>query len=286
MWLIFLGLYFVTATCFYLFRRTLAKSLQQHRLLIHSVSFSFFMLPVGVCLGLIFPHNFDIGIVNMLLLIFGSIIWPLDWLMAFRANQKVDVGVFTVISNLAPLFTLSIALTLLNEKISMIQAIAILLLLISGLVVSLPLIRKKHVHSKEIMIAVLSAAILGIGIVYERFMLNRVDFGTYLILGWGSQTVWALILAHKQLREIPALTTNKKLANQIVIFAGLMTLQSVSFISALKLSGRASIMGPASNFLTVVVVIAAYFILKEKDHLLAKVAASIIGVVGLILIAS
>jgi drug/metabolite transporter (DMT)-like permease len=50
------------------------------------------------------------------------------------------------------------------------------------------------------------------------------------------------------------------------------------------MSGSASIISAATDFLSVTVVIAAYIFLKERQHMVYKLIAVVIGITGLFLI--
>jgi len=133
---------------------------------------------------------------------------------------------------------------------------------------------------------VLYALIIGVAIAYERFMLSRVDFGAYLVYGWGAQIAWGVFLARKEIRSIPALFKKDSQTTRAILGMGLSgALRSVCFIGALAISHSASIISSASNFLSVAVILTAYIFLHERKHMLQKTVAVIIGIAGLLLIA-
>lgn len=285
MWRIILIFYFGFGASSYLLRRVLAQRLGDHNRIINAVFFVAFLLPLGLILSLFFPHNLGIGWTNIALLLGGSLIWPLFNISAFKANKHVDVGIYTIINNLSPLMTLFVALTFLNERLHVIQFIGIALLIFSGLIVVIPKLgRRSKADLQGILFCLFATILLGLAVAYERFMLNRVDFGAYLIYGWGAQIMWAVILAIKELKFLPKLFEDKT-SKQIIFWYGLTNaLKSAAFITALKLSNSASIISAATDFMAVVVVLSAYFALKEQEHLLLKLSAALLGAGGLILI--
>ncbi len=134
-------------------------------------------------------------------------------------------------------------------------------------------------------VCLLAALVLGIAVAYERFMLTRIDFGSYLVYGWGAQILWAVILTHKELRKLPSLFgKNLGARNLILAWGATSLLKSMSFILALKTS-TASVISVVTDFLSVVVVISAYFFLKERKHIVYKIVAAIVGIAGLLFIA-
>ncbi len=286
MWQVLIIFYFIFGVSSFLLRKLLAQKFGEHIREINSVYYLFFLLPTGIILSFIFPHNFNVGLTNLIFLFGGSIIWPISNLVSFHANKKVDVGIFAIITNLSPLFTLAIALPFLHEHLTILQYLGIGLLIFSGVIAAASQLHKHNrANLSGILICFLVAIIFGVAVTYERFMLNRIDFGTYLFFGWGAQVFWALTFAGKRLKKLPELFSRNLQTRQLLLFFGATSaLRSTSFILALKI-GSASIMNAASDFMSVAVFIGAYFFLKERDHMIYKWFAVILGVVGLLFIA-
>ncbi len=190
MWQLLILFYFIFGTVSYLLRRVLAQKLGEHNRLIVAVFFLFFLLPATLVLFWFFPHNLNVGWLNLFFLLGGSLIWPLSTIIAFEGNRQVDVGIFTIINNVSPIFTLMIALPFLHENLGAPQFLGIGLLIVSGVLAAASQFNKSSlVSANGMLICLLSAIVLGIATAYERFMLSRVDFGAYLIYGWGAQTM-------------------------------------------------------------------------------------------------
>ena len=287
MWQLLIIFYFIFGTASYLLRRVLAQKIGEHNRLINAIFYAFFLLPAAIILSQFFPHNLHVGALNIVLLLGGSLIWPLYFIIGFHANKKVDVGIFTIINNLSPLFTLAIALPFLHESLRTTQFIGAGLLIVSGIIAASSKLEKRNPSGMQgILVCLLAALFLGVGVAYERFLLNRVDFGAYLIYGWGAQVAWSLIFAHKELRKLPMLFSKAMGVRTLLLAWGAASvLRSVSFVSSLKTSGSASVVSAASDFLSVAVVITASFFLRERNHIISKVIAVVIGVAGLLLIA-
>lgn len=267
-------------------RRVFAQKFAHHTMLLNGSFYVFFLLPVAVIIGFATPHNFNIGTANLLLLLGGSLIWPLFTLASFRANKDIDAGIYAVIANVSPAFTLLIAVPFLNENLSGAQYLGTGLLIASGSLASWSQLRNHaKVNSSGILFCILSAFILGVAIVYERLMLNRVDFGTYILLGWGAQVGWAAVLAYNRWNRLPSMVQEIGLKH-FTVYGLLNVLKSVCFISALLISGSAALFSSAANFLAVVVIIAAYFVLHERRHIAEKIISAFVGITGLLLIAS
>lgn len=286
MWQFLILLYFVFGSASYLLRRVLAQELGEHIRAINAVFFLFFLLPAIPILVFFFPHNLHVGVLNLFLLIIGSAIWPICNLLALHSNKKVDVGIFTIISNLSPIFTILIAIPFLHESLNTVQIAGAGLLITSGIIATVSQMRGSNKISTDgILACLLSALVLGVAVAYERFMLSRVDFGTYLVFGWGAQIFWAVFMARKEIQKLPELFKKGLRIKKLILVWGAVTLfKSLSFILSLKISS-ASVISVATDFMSVVVVISAYFFLNERKHINYKIIATIVGVAGLLLIA-
>ncbi len=286
MWQILLILYFIFGTSSYLLRRVLAQKFHDKNRLINASFFIVFLLPAALILTPFFPHNLAIGWINIMFLAVGSVIWPLFNILAFKANKTVDVGVYTVINNLSPFFTILIALTLLNESLTNQQWGGILLLIFAGLLVALPQLKNNgKTDTYGILLCVLSTAVLGIAVAYEKFMLTRIDLGAYFIYGWGSQIAWMTFLARRELKDLPLLFKDSATKKLTFGYGLTNVLKSTSFILALKTSGSAAIVGAATNFMSVTVIAAAYVFLAERKNIIIKLLSAAVGILGLFLVA-
>lgn len=287
MWETALVFYFVFGAANYLLRRVLAQKLPEHNRLINAVFFLFFLLPTGLVLAAFFPHDLHVSAYALALLLGGSLIWPLYYIAAFSANKYVDTGTFAVINNISPLFTLMVALPFLGESPTYVQYIGIALLVLSGVVATASQFGGVRLSSmRGIWLSVLTAATLGFAVAYERYMLDLVDFGTYIIYGWGAQIAWSLVLTGRDLKNLPSLFSKEGGARSALIAWGASSaLRSVAFIIALSLTS-ASLMSAASDFMAVAVIIAAFIFLGERTHLVYKGVAATVGIAGLLLIAT
>lgn len=285
MWLFFIVLYLVLATVSSLLQRVLVIKFEGRTRLLNVLFYLVFLFPAGIILSFFFPHNFNIGWVNLLFLFGGGLIWPILGVVALQASKYVEAGVYAVVNNLSPIFTLLLALPFLGECLDDSKYLGVGLLIFSGVFIASLQVRKgSKVSTKGLVLSFMAAGIIGIATAYERFMLLRMDFGTYLVLGWGSQVLWAVILAGKELKKLPSLFTKDCKVRKILFSWGTVKVcTSIAFISALKL-GNATLLSAASDFVSVLVVIGAYFFLKERNNLVYKLLAAVVGVVGLILI--
>lgn len=287
MWQVALLGFFVFGTTAYIVRRMLMRHRESSSKLFNLIFWLLFFMPSGWVVGFILPHDMNIGWENAALLFAGAIFWPIVGLVGFRANKEVDTGVYAIINNLSPIITLGIAVTLLSETLNMRSGSGIALLILSGLIVAYPLLRE-GTHSSRYGLFLCGITVLagGIGAAYEKWMLTRVGLGAYMIYAWTFQTIWLTALARSEIFTALRFfkTADQHAKRLVAIFGVSNVLRTICFQTALYL-GTASVISASSNFLAVTVLIAAYFVLKEKKYLGYKIGATVVGITGLLLVA-
>lgn len=285
-WQLLLTGYLFLGTAAYLIRRKLAQLIPEHNRFVNWFFFLGVLYPVGLIVALVAHPNLHIGWANGLILLIGELVFPLINILAYRASKDLDAGFYTILNNLTPIITITSAWLLLNEGLNSRQLLGATVIIMSTFLVSLPnLLKRSRSKSLGFAFGLASVSLLGLAITFERYMLTRVDFGAYLVYGWGAQTLWMTILAWRERRHI-SLLKQKKIAIPIVGYGITNTFKGLCFVAALRLSGNASIVSAFSSFMAVLVVLAAYFALKEKEWLIFKVSAALIGSVGLIILNS
>jgi drug/metabolite transporter (DMT)-like permease len=277
--------YLVLGTATYLLQRKLGQSLPQHKRLVTGFFFIFIHYPMGLLVALSLSHNLDIGWLNMAFLLAGGWVFPIINLLTLKANKTVDAGLFTILSNIAPIITIVTAYFLLHEHLNHHQFVGAVIILASASLVTLPGLfnRRRSRLSTGILFALVAFLLTGFATVYETWMLSRIDLGTYLILGWGSQTLWTAIVTWPERKQLKVLRIKKNFA-PILGYALANSLKGICFVAALKLSDSASLVTAFTSFMAVTVVVAAYFILRERDWLWIKIGAAIAGSIGLLIL--
>ena len=283
-WQILMTSYLILGTAAFLLRRHLATTLEEHNRLINGFFFLVILYPLGLIVALSGNSNFSISWQNLLILLIGSGVFPLINLLAFRASKDVDAGLYTILNNLTPIITIVTASILLNETLNNQQQLGAIIVIASTFFIALPRLRRhSNSSSNGLMFAVISVSLLGLAIVYERWMLTRIDFETYLVCGWGAQTLWLAIVAWPERHNLKILKDRSKLV-PILWYGITNAFKGLCFVGALKLSGNASLVGATTSFMAVLVVMSAYFVLKEKEWLWFKIGAATMGSVGLIIL--
>ncbi len=283
-WHALLGLFLVFGTTLYLLRRKLAVLVPEHNRFVNWFFYLGVLYPAGLVVALIMRPNLMIGWHNFLLLMAGELVFPLISILSYRASQDIDAGLFTIISNVAPVITIVLAGALLQEHLSSLQGVGAVLIIFSACLASWPgLFGRRKSKTSGIIIAFCSIVLLGMAVTYERYMLTRVNFGAYLVFGWGWQTLWMTVLAFPERKHL-YLLKQPIIAKYIVLYGLAGTFQGLCFVAALALSGSAPVVAATRSFLAVTVVLAAYYVLHERGWLMLKISAAFVGAVGLIVL--
>lgn len=276
--------YLVLGTASYLFRRQLAKTFATANRLVNAFFFVVVLYPIGLVIAAFTTPDLSIGWASFWLLLIGGAIFPSANLLIYRANKDLDAGLFTIISDLIPVTAIVFGWLLLQEGLTGQQLIGTAIILLSTLVVTLPQLKHHMRHNRiALMCAFIGVVVVGLGFVFERYMLTRMDFGAYIVFGWGLQLLWAVAFAWSERKQYKMLL-NPKIRGKLWGYSLTSAFRGLCIVGALYLSGNVSVVMASTSFLTVLVVVAAYFILKEKDHLWLKLGAAGLGMIGLLLI--
>ncbi|HEY5441942.1 MAG TPA: EamA family transporter [Candidatus Saccharimonadales bacterium] len=283
-WQLLLAAYLVLGTVVALLQRRLGRTIPQHNRLANGFFFVCVHYPLGLILAAILGFHLDIGWFNFFTLAVMGISFPLTDMLIFRASKDVDAGLVGILNNLTPVITIALAALLLSERLSGQQLIGALIIAVSALAVSIITYEQGSKSRKTgIMLALLSITLLGLGTVYETWILKRIGMGSVLIYGQGLQTFWMAVFAWPYRHGIKQII-NRKYGAEIVTWAFSKSLKGFAFLGALTLSKSAAIVGAFTGFLPVMVVLAAYFVLKERSYLRVKIIAAAAGAVGLVIL--
>ena len=272
--------YFVAASVSPLQRRWLAKKKNVDGK--EQVHFAFQTAFVIVILSLLLPffQTFKlVGEVPSLIIlslisgIFGAIAWSLIYL----AQKHVESGITTLIINIYTPITIVLATFLLNEKLTMLEIIGTIFLLIGMVIVS-----KKHKtgrfsFDKYFLFMLLAGVMLGVVLTAERTLQKETGFTAGTMLSWWSQCLF-LGIGSWVMRS-----RSKYSMREIALTGSLKFLQSLSWVILLFVVGNLSVVSSITTFKVVVVFVAAAIFLKEREDLPRKIIGSLVALGGLLL---
>ena len=201
---------------------------------------------------------------TIIFLIFSGLATGLSWLCYFKALQLGNVNKVTPVDKSSTILTMILALIFLEEKITILKIIAIVLIGIGTYFMIEKKEDNKQVKDNKWLIFALGSAIFA----SLTSILGKIGIeGVESNLGTAIRTIvvfimaWIVVFITKKQGEIKNID---KTSWKFLIFSGLTTgLSWLCYYKALQ-QGEASIVVPIDKLSIVITIGFAYFILKEK----------------------
>lgn len=272
--------FFIAASASPLQRRWLAtRDDVSHEGQIH---FSFLVMGIISFLGLFLPliSPFEIhGDIRWLfaLAFLCGLTGAIQFVMMFTAQRHVEAGVSSLVSNIYTPTTIVLASLFLNERLSPIQIVGTILMLVGMVIVS-----KKHrigrfKFDKYFVQIVFSGILLGVMLTAERTLQKTTGFSAGTMMSWWSQ------FAFLGLATIIFKSKSKYPIKDTVITGVLRFFQAFSWVLLLFIVGNLSLVSSITTFKVVIIFFAGAIFLHEREDLPRKIVGSLIAVAGLLL---
>lgn len=219
-----------------------------------------------------FNEIYNLNKKNLIFLISSGIATSLLWISYFKALQYGSVSKVTPIDKTSIVLTLILSSIFLNESITFIKIISIVLIL-SGTFLMVK--KEKETNNKWIIYAILTAVFASLATILSKIGLNDIDsnFASLLRTFIALIIIWIIVLINKKYKEIKYINRKGWL---FIILSGISTgLSWLCYFKALQ-NGEASIVFPIEKLSVLVAVIFSWIFLKEK--------VTIKSIIGLILI--
>ncbi|MDY3827397.1 MAG: EamA family transporter [Clostridium sp.] len=201
---------------------------------------------------------------TLIFLILSGIATGLSWLCYYRALQIGDVNKVVAIDKSSIVLTIILAFIILDEKITFIKFISIIIIVIGTY---LMIDKKNEAEYKKnrrwLMFVLLSAIFASLTSILGKIGINNINSN----LGTAIRTIIVLIMAwivvfvtksHKEIKKID------KRSLKFIILSGITTgLSWLCYYRALQ-DGYASVVVPLDKFSIVFTVVFSYIFLKEK----------------------
>lgn len=220
-----------------------------------------------------------------LLLVGGSIIFAVVLSLENRLIQRIDVAQFSLIAKAGTLFVVLGGWVLLGEHLSLIQLLGAVIVFASGLLVLPRFSRKTGTFDVVTILCLVFVLLAALAVTNEKFMLGRMNMSTYMVFGWGIQTValWVFCLFSYK-KWLPKLTKRHALQS---LSAGLLLFGvGIGWLNLLVQTNNLPLSSMIDSFSTVLVVVGSIFLLKERDNVPKKVVATVFGIIGLVILLS
>lgn len=216
-------------------------------------------------------------------IIIGAILWFSATVTSFQALNTISASKYSVIETLSPLISIVLALLFLSESFTQQQFVGMVLILLSVFAVVYDKETKFSHFSKGEFIALVSALLSGTAIVNDKGIFLATPLSPSLTLMFILPGLFGIIARPAELKKIKTVVKNKKIMTQLLIMSVIWGIAAISYYKAIVISNSVSLIVSISQISVILTVILGLIFLKEIENWKIKIAASIISVLGLIL---
>lgn len=204
----------------------------------------------------------------------------------FKGQSLVDAGTTQIALATKLVWTALLAIPLLGASYDILQVIGMVILAIGIIIVGRGV--SSSTVSKGALIIAVSAIAFSVNSLFSADVASELSAVAYLLLSYVGAGIISLVTGLKYLKEdVRYIGQN---ASKTIRYAGLTAAISTLYFTSLYFAFREAgesrgLAAILTNAQVVTTVIVASFVLKEKDNLLRKVAASVLVLVASYLIA-
>lgn len=226
---------------------------------------------------LVFPHD-----KYTLFFLTSSILWSASLILSFKAFQKLEASIMSIISALSPIISVPLSIIILHEIFTIKAIIGSILILFAIILVNNS--SKKQISKAGLLFAIISSILAGIAVISDAIILSKYNTFSYLVFG-PSLTSILLILAYpRKASKAFTIIKTRKFA-KIFIFIVLFTIQAVLYYLAYMAGGPMSKLTVINKSYIILTTLLAIIFLKEKSHIKTKILGAILVTIGVLLLA-
>ncbi len=286
-WQSALILFYLTGVVQALLQRRYSQHTKLPASLPPALSYLIGVTPLGIIVGFSLPHHVHWSSwLIFLLIVEGLFIGIYNWL-SFKAIKQLSVTRFETIYQSFEIITIVLGWILLNERLTGYEIMGAMLLIAAALLaVRAPKNSRKDAlfsHTQRVLLALLSAAAIGVELVAEKAALSHMDRGAYYIFGYGTQTITLLALAGPNLTMRTIKQISKYDWKRSLAMGVLSATVGFCYIVALTASNNISLITALTAFILPLIALASYIFLHEREDLKLLWGATALGCVGLII---
>ncbi|MEP7103673.1 MAG: DMT family transporter [Candidatus Dojkabacteria bacterium] len=198
---------------------------------------------------------------------------------AFKLSDASSVALYFSTN---VIWTSIASVVILGENLTVNELVGIVIIFAALIILNFN--KKLQKPSKGEIYALLAAIFLGIAFANDAYIIgsNR-DVPSYLTISFLLPTLITALVFPKNALNIKSFL-NRNVLPKIILLGALYSIAAVAIFSAYQYGGDASIISPLNQTSIILTVIMAIFILKEKQNLNKKIIASILAVIGAIII--
>lgn len=175
----------------------------------------------------------------------------------FTAQRKVEAGLSTLVMNIYTPVTIVLASVFLNERLTSMQLVGTILLLIGMVIVA-----KKHrignvKFDKHFLLMLVGGIMLGIALTAERALQKATGFSAGAMISWWSQAIFLTAAAY-------LLQSKSHYSQKDTLNTGFYRfLQQVSWVTLLFVAGNLSLVSAVTTFKVVIYIYCSRYLPKR-----------------------
>lgn len=243
------------------------------------------------CLWARYFGHLDLSVLSkhFLVLAIDGLGFALDNIFMYKALHYLDAANVSLLGISNTILTVILAYIVLGERFTGLQFIGMVLLTVTvGYCLWLTKHQVAHIEKRQrriwlmgLLFIALTAVTYAMASISEKYLLQQMNMASYIVVGWGSQTTMAVLVAIIWNRKGFSSLRTPKVKLQ-VLAGGLLRLVSGGFfVLAQVRSNNLGLVSTISNFRVILVVLLGIFLLRERTFYIRKLTAAIISVASL-----
>jgi drug/metabolite transporter (DMT)-like permease len=219
----------------------------------------------------------------------GGIAFTLTNIFFFYMLKYLDAAIGTILGTISAIFTVFGAYIFLHENLTDAQIVGTCILIASVIYGSLATRHRKHraVHINLAIgasYALIGALFYAVAAINEKSLLGHMTTGTYVLFGWGCQTLIAvtavLLIQPKSLKSL----LRPNVAGWTFVLGVLRAVSGYCFMLSLVKSNNVGLVTVISNFKLILIVLLGAWLLNERNKMAQKLIAAAGAMVALSLL--
>lgn len=222
--------------------------------------------------------NIQTVIPNLILM---AILYGAMNIFMFRSLKLTGASEFTILFTTRVLWSIVAAIIFLHETFLPKQFLGTTLIVLGIIIVSFQ--SNKFKIGKGGFYALLAAATIGIEFINDAVILKSVDVFFYMPLIFIIPNLLIWIVFPKSTRKILSIVTSRSVL-KVLLLGGFFAISATTYLMAYQVGRNAAQIASLNQIQTILTVIAATIILKERKDYLKKILASFFAFIGAILV--
>jgi len=248
----------------------------------YAIVFQFILAIFAFIFAILFgrwiPPNIQKMPINWLL---SGVLWAGATLFGFKAIKSLSAGETNTLTSSASVISMLLGFALFKENLKPIVIFGAVLIFISIFVIYSR--KLNFISRKGIIFALLAACCSGVAVVNDAYILKTYEAFSYTAISSLLPGILLLILFLPNFLKLIK-TMNIKFIAIMIVFCILYVAQAIAYYFAFEKGAPVSQLSPLIRSSVVLTVILGAIFLKERDNLLRKVIASIIMLIGVLLL--